>query len=259
MSTALSEGRPLTLLRLQPDMTLLARWALASGQRALRDDTGYALHAALHAVLGALAPQPFMLRPRSGTFELLGYVNAEPDALQRALQLPAADVDAAQALCVDTARCTAMPADWRCGERLSFETRVAPVVRSRQVRPGAVVEVDAAWHPSMADPPGDRQQAYGRWLARELARDGAATLQAWSTLALTQLPIARRHARPAAAAGAGRGLSQGLLPDLRARGELTLDDPAAFARLLARGLGRHRAFGFGCLLLAPAGALHAGA
>jgi CRISPR system Cascade subunit CasE len=45
-----------------------------------------------------------------------------------------------------------------------------------------------------------------------------------------------------------------LLPDLTVRGQLRIKQPLAFQALLARGLGRHRSFGFGCLLLAPPGA-----
>jgi len=37
-------------------------------------------------------------------------------------------------------------------------------------------------------------------------------------------------------------------------GVLQVRDSAAFAALLARGIGRHRAFGFGMLLLKPAAA-----
>ena len=44
------------------------------------------------------------------------------------------------------------------------------------------------------------------------------------------------------------------MPDLSVRGELQVQDAAAFDGLLARGLGRHRSFGYGCLLIAPAGA-----
>jgi len=40
-------------------------------------------------------------------------------------------------------------------------------------------------------------------------------------------------------------------PDALFTGELTIRDAEAFARLLARGIGRHRAFGFGMLLLRP--------
>jgi CRISPR system Cascade subunit CasE len=35
-------------------------------------------------------------------------------------------------------------------------------------------------------------------------------------------------------------------------GELTINDADAFARLLAGGVGRHAAYGFGMLLLRPA-------
>ena len=36
------------------------------------------------------------------------------------------------------------------------------------------------------------------------------------------------------------------------QGILTVTDSAAFAALLARGVGRHRAYGYGMLLLRPA-------
>ena len=35
------------------------------------------------------------------------------------------------------------------------------------------------------------------------------------------------------------------------RGILTITDPIAFAELLKRGVGRHRAYGYGMLLLRP--------
>ncbi|MDD4944986.1 MAG: type I-E CRISPR-associated protein Cas6/Cse3/CasE [Rhodoferax sp.] len=34
-------------------------------------------------------------------------------------------------------------------------------------------------------------------------------------------------------------------------GQMRVTDPQAFAQLLANGLGRHRTFGFGLLLLRP--------
>ncbi len=43
-------------------------------------------------------------------------------------------------------------------------------------------------------------------------------------------------------------------PDAVFTGLLQVRDSAAFAALLARGIGRHRAFGFGMLLLKPAAA-----
>ncbi|WP_083761830.1 type I-E CRISPR-associated protein Cas6/Cse3/CasE [Alkalilimnicola ehrlichii MLHE-1] len=41
-------------------------------------------------------------------------------------------------------------------------------------------------------------------------------------------------------------------PDALVTGRLTVRDPDTFATLVARGVGRHRAFGFGMLLLRPA-------
>lgn len=51
---------------------------------------------------------------------------------------------------------------------------------------------------------------------------------------------ARRPARP-------------LRPWALLHGTLEVRDPAAFMALLARGVGRHRAFGYGMVLLRPPG------
>ena len=42
-------------------------------------------------------------------------------------------------------------------------------------------------------------------------------------------------------------------PDALMRGVLTVTDGQAFAELLARGVGRHRTYGYGMLLLRPEG------
>jgi CRISPR system Cascade subunit CasE len=41
-------------------------------------------------------------------------------------------------------------------------------------------------------------------------------------------------------------------PDATLKGRLEVIDPVAFRNLLIRGVGRHRSFGFGLLLLRPA-------
>ena len=256
---------PLLLLRLLPDLGALGRWVAATGQRALREDAGYALHAALHATLGQVAPKPFALLERPGSVQLIGYINQPLQEVQRALELgTTSDPLAALALGLTAADglggplLKPMPSSWRAGESLSFEARVAPVVRSRAagaqgVAGGNYPEIDAAFHPDFAGgEPGNRPAAHARWLARELARDGAATLLTHRALAFQLAPMARRSQR--AQSDSPRALRQGLLPDLSVRGQLRVDDGPAFQRLLARGLGRHRSFGFGCLLLAPAGA-----
>ena len=267
MSTPQTADPALHMLRLLPDLAVLGRWAAATGQRVLRDDLGYALHAALRATLGALAPQPFALLQRPGSLQVIGYSTQAAADIQRALEMAAvSDPVAARALGLLPGQdplIKPMPQDWRAGQRLSFEARVAPVVRSRLAGAssgGGYPEIDAAFHPAYCgECPGDRESAHRRWLAQELARGQAATLLSCRATAFQLTPIARRSGRPDAAAsattaGTSRATSSGLLPDLTVRGQMTIDNPAAFQHLLARGLGRHRSFGYGCLLLAPPGA-----
>lgn len=246
------------MLRLLPDMAALARWVAATGQRVLQEDTGYALHAVLRAALGDLAPKPFALLQRPGSLQLIGYTRRSNLELERVLgQAEVSDPGAALALGLnrpESALIKSLPVDWYRGERMSFEVRVAPVVRSRQPPGGGYPEIDAAFHPDFAvDGSGDREAAHLRWLARELARGSAATLQTARAVSFRLAPIARRHAA-SEARRAQRPTQQGLLPDLTVRGQLQVDEPDAFNALLARGLGRHRSFGYGCLLLAPPGA-----
>lgn len=54
--------------------------------------------------------------------------------------------------------------------------------------------------------------------------------------------------RSFAARGDGRG-AEG--PDAILHGTLTVRDPAAFTDRLRRGVGRHKAYGYGMLLLRP--------
>lgn len=259
---------PLLLIRSKPDMAALARWAARSGQRALRDDRGYALHAASLATMGVLAPKPFALIERQQTTEFIGYRRAQRDDVLQALELGRlAEPEAAQALGLNEPERTqvvAMPNGWRQGQRLSFDVRIAPVVRSR-TKDGHYPEVDAAFHPAFGESlaladegttegegqEDGREAAHGRWLARELGRNGAASLLTWRPRAFQLTSIARRL-RPEA--DGERRTRPGLLPDLTVTGVLAIDDPPAFDRLIERGLGRHRSFGFGCLLLAPEGA-----
>ena len=251
----------LTLIRLQPDMARLARWARSSGLSDAASDPGYALHAAAQAALGSLAPKPFALRQRAGVDELLGYTPASTEHLARACALDAHDPDAASALRLHQMVAKAMPADWRAGECFSFEARVAPVVRSRAKAPGSYVEVDVAFHQADAGTQGDRVASYEAWIRAQLGRLGAAELLSHETVKFQLTDMVRRtqavdSVRAVRDSGGGRSARRGLLPDLTVRGELRVADGEAFAALLSRGLGRHRAFGFGCLLLAPPGAFH---
>ena len=92
--------------------------------------------------------------------------------------------------------------------------------------------------------PRSREEVYRDWLAERLKRFGGARLELESaTLVSFQRTRAVRRLRGAHSEG----------PDALMRGTLEVTDGNAFGELLAGGVGRHRAYGYGMLLLRPAG------
>jgi len=83
---------------------------------------------------------------------------------------------------------------------------------------------------------------------RQLTKEGAARVNQ-AALNLTGFQRVRSQRLSHASEGAKRRAVE--RPDALFAGELTIEDPDAFARLLARGVGGPRPFGFGMLLLRP--------
>ena len=234
------------------------------------DDEGYLLHAALRAAFGAAAPQPFALVDAKGErpARVLGYGPTDADGLREALAVAEPTLDATFDLgSLDT---KAMPAAFRAGAVYGFEVRACPVVRQTRRDEGASGhrEIDAFLHATLAvepDVPVDRETVYRAWVGERLRRGGAEPL----TLAvqrMEQAPLVRRRHRWNAAEQRQEGVGPAerlqrreasrkvfsRRPDVTFRGTLRVTDPERFHALLARGVGRHRAFGFGMLLLRPA-------
>jgi len=247
----------LHLVRLPVDLRALAAFAVASG--ASDDDGGYALHLALRQRFGAAGPQPFRLfADGPEPAYLLGYAT-DPAALTEMAQLPAVGPSLDAVFAAPQMR--AMPDTWREGARYGFTVRARPVVRfgarrkaeragSDMAGPGGnwwarAGEVDA-WIAGRTRPGGDpdltREAAYAAWLAARLS--GVATLGAVELIQFRRVRARRStHGRP------GRAKVEG--PEALLAGTLTVTDPDAFAQALARGVGRHAAFGYGMLLLSP--------
>lgn len=258
----------LHLVRLPVNLRALAAFAVAN--RASDDDGGYALHLALRRRFGEAGPQPFRLFADEGPTapHLLGYAG-DAAVLADMAALPAADpaLDAA----FGEPQLRAMPESWREGARFGFDVRVRPIVRfggrvraARAGREGAfhtgrakpAQEMDAylaarerAGPLAEGAPTLDREPVYVDWLTHQF--DAAAAIE---RVELRQFRRVRsRRARHGSPGGGppppGRAQVEG--PDALMAGTLTIRDPAAFAALLARGVGRHAAFGYGMLLLSP--------
>jgi len=240
----------LHLLRLDPDAQASTRWFAAENllPRGGTDD-GYAWHALLHAVFGrALAPKPFSVMTRRGRPpQLLAYTRDDPARLQEAAR-DFADPLALEALGLDPAAALAvrpMPAFAR-GRRLGFTLCARPTVRTdRDGDRSKSAEIDAYVAALRADPDSrpDRQAVYAAWLDARLAAGGARLLSGVRFDGLDRVPALRRDRTRMLRRVEGHAA--------RFVGHLEVTDADAFAATLARGIGRHRAFGYGMLLLSP--------
>lgn len=233
------------LLRLQPDAKALAVWATRHGVLSPDGDYGYALHGLLSAAFGEQAPKPF--RYIGNKQGLLAYTLENLEALQLHASLAAPDV--ARALGLDALDARPFPSAWKEGQALGFEVRVRPVFRGHDGR-----ERDAFLHAVSAIPAAEgdgiaqRAVIYSDWLAKQFAVDEAAQI---NQAQMEQFRLTR-VLRKASAGENGKRKPLGVTgPDTVFKGQLQVGNPEAFARLLARGVGRHRAFGFGMLLLKP--------
>lgn len=248
---------PLCLVSLKPDMKALSALAAEAGYVGRDGDLGYALHAALLGLFGPeLAPKPFALRQG----QCLGYASATPGDLDLAARLPGLERDAlARALRPHSLEVRAMPTDWRVGHVLDAEVRIRPIVRSRAKsgRASRPVELDFFVEGSPAHSTDDprstmerREAAYAGWLAAQCDRLGGCSIGA---ARMTAFRRSRLLTRSKAEAGRKPVSIEG--PDATFVTRVTITDPARFSEQLRRGIGRHRAFGYGMMLLAPAGRL----
>ncbi|MBK1723854.1 type I-E CRISPR-associated protein Cas6/Cse3/CasE [Thiocystis violacea] len=234
----------LYLLHCSPDPEAMAIWATRHRLLSPDGDDGYALHALLTAAFGEQSPKPFRyLGPRQG---LLAYSDQPPAALHDNAALATPDV--ARALGLDSLAARPFPTSWSKGQALSFEVRVRPVLRAKDGR-----ERDVFLHAIEAEPspeqPINREMIYAEWLRKRLAEHGAAQLLQAGMDAFRLSRVIRRAGSDEARQRKARSFSG---PDAVFKGQLHVGDSDAFTRLLTRGIGRHRAFGFGMLLLKPA-------
>lgn len=238
----------LHLIRMPLRVSHLARWAAERGwvQRHGFDE-GRALHHLLAETFGRAEVQPFRLLvpPRSDSANLYAYTRASAASLRDRAQAIALPEHLAL---LDLARLQdkPMPSAWLSGQRLGFDLITRPVRRLSSplgvFAKGAEVDAFLAHvlHTHPDSPPEtqetDREAVYLEWLGQRFA--GAALL------CPGQSRLAKfRRTRVARGGAASEG------PEATFHGTLEVADPARFADLLARGVSRHRAYGYGMLLL----------
>jgi CRISPR system Cascade subunit CasE len=229
-------------------------------------DQGYLAHAALAAVFGDAAPKPFAIE-RSLSPDVFGVQDGLVSECvlaysEHMLERRSAAHEHAHLVQWDRSGSKQVPTIAE-GTRLGFITRMMPTVRTRAAAPGHPAhgrgegrEVDAFLAECFRVGEGvkvDRAAVYRDWLARQMrgmaVGVGGAELEDYSLRAFRRIHLMRREV------SRGEGRKRHVLerPDAIVTGTLRVTDTTAFRALLARGIGRHRAFGFGMLLVRRAG------
>ena len=260
----------LHMIRADIDSLQFRRWM---GSRRLVDDD-HAMHCLLTECFGKdIAPKPFRLMlPRDGRRgTLYGYSPAHADQLREDASTLACPLQE-RVMPLSGIDSKPLPSEWQEGRRLGFEVRIRPtrrsvnrgacknsgascrelrLVRKKQCnacRPNPEQDAflyEALKHSNkhaMARAGRSREKVYGEWLQARFEQKGGAILDACSTKLVSfrrTRAIRKLHSQ----------YSEG--PDALMRGELEITDGAKFAETLAGGIGRHKAYGYGMLLLRP--------
>lgn len=241
---------PLRMVRLLLDRTRLP-------YRGPIVDLGDVVHGVLAGLFGPGRLQPFHVGDsRTRWLPILAYARADEVEL-RDHAATFAEPQFTAAWDSSSLAMKDMPAI-PAGRRLGFEVVVCPVVRLASAVEAAYPdgtkesfaaksEVDVwlrdAFMRRVEGQRPDREAVYRSWLAERLS--GAAELESAALRSFRRERLMRRRQ------GAERKSEQVERPVTRFEGVLRVADESAFLTLLARGVGRHRAFGFGMLLLRP--------
>ncbi len=221
-------------------------------------DDGYLAHCLLTELWQAEAPTPFHLKGAAlkgegargrGVIDVWGYTGKSAEDLAAHARdfgdpvlLDAIDGGPASIASKEMPR-------FEVGRRVGFLLRACPVVRTKSPRePGRSREVDAfiAACTKHEDETVERERVYVDWL-RERLKDKGVTIERLALAGFSRERLVRRtQGEPRAAKTLER-------PDARFEGDLCIEDADAFTALLRHGVGRHRAFGFGMVVVVPPG------
>lgn len=237
----------LHMVELRPDLKALMWFLHGQGLSSLREgdeDLGYGVHAWLAAAFGELAPKPWrILLDRRRPPRILGYAQHNADDLRQW----ANDFSdpAAFKVCPPEAIASRPMPNLRPERQFSFELQCCPVGR----KAGSGIEKDLFLirADATANKELKRDTIYCDWVRQRLERNLAATV---TSVRLASFRLIRQTRQVQGAPGQ-RSRTHQVRPQALLQGELRVANPDAFLELLARGVGRHRTFGYGMLLLKP--------
>lgn len=233
-----------SMIRADLDMRSMSRW---SKSRGYMRDPDFAMHHLLTECFGSehrIQPFRVIVPRRSQQGTLLGYCQSDQDSLREIMSI-VADPLQSRIIRPESIDEKPMPPEWIEGKRLGFEIRVRPTKRTKQSGThGPQVEKDV--YVSELDKPiamrRPRTEVYAEWLGERCRIKGGAII-----LPETVRLGSYRQTKAVRMAG-----TWGIMgPEAVMYGTLTITDGDKFAELVCRGVGRHKPYGYGMILLRP--------
>lgn len=236
----------LQMLEVTPRLPALVRFARLQGLGSADQDLGYAVHAWMEGAFGDLSPSIWRLlmdRRRPSRILAYGCYDAE-EMIQRLREFGDPAVIAVVDNPAENVRSRPIP-EWQEGRHLGFEVFCCPIGRQSQTGREKDLFLMHADHETPCTL--DRSTVYGEWLARQFRERGGATVDGvrLESFRLSRL-LRQTHGET------GKREPHALIrPQALMRGNVVVGSPQQFQHLLMHGVGRHRAFGYGMVLLRP--------
>jgi CRISPR system Cascade subunit CasE len=218
------------------NMTAAARHVAQFSPRRALSDPGYVIKTILTEAFGGPVLRPWALRAQRQQHAVIVAYSSKPiDEITSRLGLALPSVRT----CIGEVFGYPVP-ELAKEQRLRYTVRLCPTIRSTNRG-----ETDAfLLAADMVSPDAGltRDAIYREYLAERLAgvRLNTCRLEGFQLHAM----VRKREG--------GSGLATRKFPDAVLSGELTLVEPSLFMEVLAKGVGRQRAFGYGMVMLQPA-------
>lgn len=210
------------------------------------DDFGYVLHAWLKAMFIEASPKPFYFDTRHVV--LYGYSEIDAETLAENARA-FADPLAHRVLAENSLAGKPMPQQWRIGKRLELHVRACPITRKGNTEKDAFLRALDQWV-EMGENPDEkpaRAKIYREWFEKQIDPE---------ILLLEHVSVEGMRARGAwlrrSRASNPSRLRVIERPEAHFRAVVAIRNSEEFTRMLIRGIGRHRSFGFGMIRLMPA-------
>ena len=239
------------MIRIPVDSVMLHHW---SQQRGF-NDIDHATHCMLTETFKEMAPRPFrmFLPTKTKRAQMLGYTTHSAADLKEAAKLNATQI-VQRTMDIENIQHKPVPTDWQEGEIINFQVRLCPSRRALKHN------VDYSQLANTANPPNEqdaylnhlaicrendltpkgRQEVYVEWLNERITKHSGGHLQVGTCqlLSYNKLQAQRRLNGPVY-----------YLAETTIAGSIAVTDPEEFQKLIANGVGRHKAYGFGMVLI----------